>query len=392
MVSSGTESGKTECFLVPILNDLVRARQQQTALTGVRALFLYPLNALINSQRDRLRAWSAPFGGALRFCLYNGETPETVPAHLQRETPEQVQSRQRLRDDPPPILVTNATMLDYMLVRKVDRPIIEASKGQLSWIVLDEAHTYVGSQAAEIALLLRRVMHTFDVRPDQVRFIATSATIGEDKGDELQRFLADLAGVSLDRVRVVRGKRQLPELDPAWEACRTPLPSLDKLESMDATTRFQALASNDRIRWLRQHLKDHAMRVSDISKKLGGKNRSKRLLSTEVIRYLDMATRAEQDGDPLLPLRMHLFHRTQMGLWVCANVSCEGRHKTALDHADWPFGKVFLSRKSHCDVSSCHAPVFELVLCSACGAEYLAATETRSDTGSILSARSYALD
>lgn len=134
------------------------------------------------------------------------------------------------------------------------------------------------------------------------------------------------------------------------------------------------------------------MRVSDISKKLGGKNRSKRLSSTEVIRYLDMATWAEQDGDPLLPLRMHLFHRTQMGLWVCANVSCEGRHKTALDHADWPFGKVFLSRKSHCDVSSCHAPVFELVLCSACGAEYLAATETRSDTGSILSARSYALD
>ena len=74
-------------------------------------------------------------------------------------------------------------MLEYMLVRLEDKPIIDQSKGLLRWIVLDEAHTYQGSRSAEIALLLRRVLHAFDVDPSQVRFVATSATIG-DESDE----------------------------------------------------------------------------------------------------------------------------------------------------------------------------------------------------------------
>ena len=158
VVSSGTGSGKTECFLVPILDALIHQLQHQASLVGVQALLLYPLNALINSQRDRLRAWTAAFRGALRFCLYNGETPEQIPAADQRRQPEEVRSRKSLRESPPPILVTNSTMLEYMLVRQEDRPILDLSQGKLRWIVLDEAHTYVGSHAAEIALLLRRVL------------------------------------------------------------------------------------------------------------------------------------------------------------------------------------------------------------------------------------------
>ncbi len=76
VISSGTGSGKTECFMIPILDRL--ARQSTHAggpLEGVRALFLYPLNALISSQRDRLDAWTRGFGGHVRFCLYNGNTP-----------------------------------------------------------------------------------------------------------------------------------------------------------------------------------------------------------------------------------------------------------------------------------------------------------------------------
>ncbi|MGZ8258819.1 MAG: DEAD/DEAH box helicase, partial [Methylotenera sp.] len=72
LVSSGTGSGKTECFLIPILHDLAAELEQRQGvpLTGVRALFLYPLNALIKSQKDRLVAWAEPFSGKLRFCLY----------------------------------------------------------------------------------------------------------------------------------------------------------------------------------------------------------------------------------------------------------------------------------------------------------------------------------
>ena len=215
LVTSGTGSGKTECFLVPILEDLARERAEDGALTGVRALFLYPLNALINSQRDRLRAWCNGFRNDLPFCLYNGETPETASAHDQRRAGAEQVSRKGLRDRPAPVLVTNSTMLEYMLVRTEDRPILRQSRGKLRWIVLDEAHTYIGSQAAEMALLLRRVLHRFEVNPSDVRFVATSATIGgADASVDLQRFLAEVSGAPSDRVHVVTGERFVPPLPP----------------------------------------------------------------------------------------------------------------------------------------------------------------------------------
>lgn len=126
VVTSGTGSGKTECFMVPILDYLVKQRSKYGRLVGVRALFLYPLNALINNQRNRLRAWTEPFDADIRFCLYNGNTPER-PARsaAQRSAPSEVLDRQSLRSRPPPILVTNSTMLEYMLVRTQDAPILE---------------------------------------------------------------------------------------------------------------------------------------------------------------------------------------------------------------------------------------------------------------------------
>ena len=192
LVTSGTGSGKTECFLVPILDQLARECADRGRLTGVRALFLYPLNALINSQRERLRAWSSAFNGDIRFCLYNGETPETLPAHrLRNVSPAEQCTRQALREDPAPILVTNATMLEYMLVRDADAPIVSRSQGALRWIVLDEAHTCIGSRAAEMALLIRRVLHRFEVDPRDVRFVATSATLGgRDEHEALHRSCA----------------------------------------------------------------------------------------------------------------------------------------------------------------------------------------------------------
>ncbi len=177
VVTSGTGSGKTECFMVPVLSSLAQARATEQELRGVRALFLYPLNALIQSQRERLRAWTGPFDGDIRFCLYNGMTPDEAKAEKYREAPNEVHDRATLRSNPPPILVTNPTMLEYMLVRAQDAPILEQSQGKLEWIVLDEAHNYIGSQAAELALLLRRVLHGFGTDAQRVRFVATSATI-----------------------------------------------------------------------------------------------------------------------------------------------------------------------------------------------------------------------
>jgi ATP-dependent helicase YprA (DUF1998 family) len=214
LISSGTGSGKTECFLVPILDHLARSTQQ-APLIGVEAIILYPLNALIASQEERLRDWAAPFKGKIRFALYNGLLQNEVPADTARRRPETIGDRKTLRAEPPPILVTNVTMLEYMLLRREDAPILTRSQGRLRYIVLDEAHSYIGAQAAEIALLLRRVCIAFGVKPADIRFIATSATIGGSDADaELKRFLADVSGTAAERVSVIRGRQHWPALPP----------------------------------------------------------------------------------------------------------------------------------------------------------------------------------
>ncbi|MBO4793123.1 MAG: DEAD/DEAH box helicase, partial [Deltaproteobacteria bacterium] len=245
VISSGTGSGKTECFMIPILNSLAKqSSKKRKPLEGVRALFLYPLNALISSQRDRLDAWTRGFNGDVRFCLYNGNTPESLPSHDKTHNNE-VLTREELRSSPPPILFTNASMLEYMLVRTEDAPILKKSKGVLEWIVLDEAHCYMGSQAAELALLLRRVQMAFGVQPDTVRFVATSATIGDPEGpagQDLKRFLADVAGVPISQVSLIAGQRMIPDLPPLDEKPA----SLEELEAMlpdesKSPVRYEAL-------------------------------------------------------------------------------------------------------------------------------------------------------
>ena len=364
LVRTGTASGKTEAFLVPILNDLAReAAGKGSPLVGVRALFLYPLNALISSQRDRLVAGTAPFNGRIRFSLYNGNTPERLASSLSINGPE-IRDRFHLRATPPPMLVTNATMLEYMLLRQQDAPIIEQSRGKLRWIVLDEAHTYIGSAAAEIALLLRRVLHTFDVSPEDVRFVATSATIGgegPEAEERLAAFLSDLAGVDRSQIVVVSGHRVAPELPERLSRADVPLPRSSELTGMSPNELGEALASNQIVRGLRDRLCNGAAGLNEVAESLG-------MSLDDGLEFLDHASRASVDGHAVLPLRGHHFIRTQPGLWVCTNPSCRGRASTPLDDPEWPFGKVFFERRVECDC--CKAQVTELVLCRSCGEEY----------------------
>lgn len=378
VVSSGTGSGKTECFLVPILDALTRQSLAEP-LSGVRALFLYPLNALINSQRDRLRGWTQSLGRRVRFCLYNGNTPASVPSDEERRYPQEVLARDSLRDDPPPILVTNSTMLEYMLVRQEDRPIVEKSRGCLRWIVLDEAHTYVGSQAAEVALLLRRVLHAFGVESEQVRFIATSATIGKaddpKSAQQLREYLASIAGIDVERISVITGHREIPELAAADPSAR--LPELDVLAAMTPRARYDALARVPEFRALRKRLTEEPARLAEVAKIVHGDAGDR---GEQALRLLDLARRAVRDESPLLPLRGHIFHRTQRGLWACCSKRCRGREESGLNDDTWPFGKTFIAHREKCDV--CDGLVFEVALCSRCGAEYLSAHHVVKDGAS----------
>ena len=371
LVSSGTGSGKTECFLVPILNDLAKEiRETQAQLSGVRALFLYPLNALIASQRDRMRAWTAEFDGALRFCLYNGETPEQPPpARVQRPWPQEQMSRRALRDSPAPLLVTNATMLEYMLVRADDRPILDASRGTLRWIVLDEAHTYLGSQAAELALLLRRVMHAFEVDPADVRFVFTSATIGDgspEAREALKRFVRDVSGTQEDRIDVIYGERVVPALG-ADEERRVG----EALSDVGASLSIpQALAIRERI------ASDEAS-LTEVAKAIGRDESDRTTLASEIAHLASI--RLDDAEDPrFLPIRAHAFVNTLGGMWACANAECSGR-PLDVSRDQWPFGALLFSARDFC--SSCNHPVFPIAYCNSCGAAHLSANEHADPDG-----------
>jgi superfamily II DNA or RNA helicase len=373
LVSSGTGSGKTECFLVPILDALARESAASSRLVGVRALFLYPLNALIASQRERLAAWTHPFGGALRFCLYNGATPEEVPAHIARNTPEEVCDRKTLRVEPPPILFTNATMLEYMLLRPEDRPILEQSRGTLQWIVLDEAHTYVGSQAAEISLLLRRVLHAFGTERSQVRFIATSATLQSDdsQGEQrLRRFMASLANVSPDRVTIVRGQVRPPTWPHANPDQPTPTAGERAALVPDALSARLA-ASRDVYRMASALLGQRVCTLSELTHaRLDASPAAPSPAQCEeTLSLLDACTEV---APPLLRLRLHMFHRTLPGLWACVFGGCPARPAPAPDLVnDWAFGALFFEARVRCP--HCDSLVLGVALCERCGAHALSA-------------------
>ena len=375
IITSGTGSGKTECFMIPILEDLIRSQAKQKGkLVGVQALFLYPLNALINSQKERLNAWTEPFKGNIRYCLYNGETRnEAIPKD--RETPNEVLSRDKLRQEPPPILMTNATMLEYMLVRQVDAPILNISKnaGSLRWIVLDEAHSYIGSQAAEIALLLRRVVHAFGKKPQDIRFVATSATIAsKDAEKELCQYLADLAGVSLEQIIVVSGSRDFECL----EINNKNQQSLSEIQAIsDENNRYQALA-NHAISSTIRYVLTNSNQPLTLNKLIEHcelylcSSSQKEEKQREILSWLDVMTQTKKDQSiDFLSLRMHLFQNMLHGLWACADKDCN--HKSEyLNHQDWKFGQVYLNHRHKCE---CGAPVYELVSCQDCGEPHLLA-------------------
>lgn len=396
VVTSGTGSGKTECFMVPLLNDLAKQIDNtDEILVGVQAIILYPLNALINSQRERLSAWTRGFEGKLRYALYTGETNESMgskAAHKLKQsescTPELVESREEIRKSPPQILVTNSTILEYMLVRPKDRPILQKSQGKLKWIILDEAHTLVGSQAAEISLLLRRTMLAFGVEPQDVRFVATSATIGDSSQKEateikLKKFLADLAGVSESQVDVVSGERAIPSLKV--EKLQYEVLNPDQLESLNSGELFKKFSNNKRMLELRYQLTQSKPLTITQCAELVLDNEYTGSIADKynVSRLIDLATNAypenNKNDEPFLRIRAHFFHRAQRGLWACVNGHCKHKKGTKLEN-NWPFGMVYLNERKRC-LDGCNAPVYDLTHCIECHEPSLAAMAISDDTG-----------
>ncbi|HEY1914281.1 MAG TPA: DEAD/DEAH box helicase [Streptosporangiaceae bacterium] len=178
LVTTGTGSGKTEAFLIPVLDHCRRARQ--AGHPGVKAVLLYPMNALATDQSLRINdLLNHPALQDVTAGLYIGETPDTAYSRVLTE-------RSEIRSQRPDILITNYKMLDLLLQRGDDLPLWQDA--DLAYVVVDEFHTYDGAQGTDVAMLLRRLAAATDhARPGQplgdICPVATSATLGEG-GDE----------------------------------------------------------------------------------------------------------------------------------------------------------------------------------------------------------------
>jgi len=229
-------------------------------------------------------------------------------------------------------------MLEYMLVRNADVPILEKSKGALRWILLDEAHTLSGSKAAEMALLIRRVVIAFGVDVKNVRFAITSATVGSGNTDVLKTFMAKLCGISTNQIEVIEGRRVN-----------------NKIADKDIPNINDKLTKKN-IKLLRNELINSAsLNQSEIGKILNISNHSEQLKAIDII--------ADQKikGQNLLPVRGHFFTRGIGGVYVCTNANCE-EHKR--DIPSKALGTMYTIAAKKC---KCGYPLLELIACRSCG-------------------------
>ncbi len=217
IVTTGTGSGKTESFLIPVINQLLREKEEGTLGPGVRTLIIYPMNALVNDQIRRLRELLADMEGnpKITFGRFTGETKEKYKEAKEKyEEIEDISinpiseneliSREQMRTNPPNILITNYAMLEYMLLRPGDNIIFSkenASKWQ--YIVFDEAHSYGGAKGIEVASLVKRVKAMLG--RENIKFILTSATLGDEKADSaIVNFAESLCTAKFDSSSIIR--------------------------------------------------------------------------------------------------------------------------------------------------------------------------------------------
>lgn len=201
IIATGTGSGKSFCFGIPVVSTALELKEK--GIRGIKAIFVYPMNALANSQYDDFAERLS--GSGLTIAIYTGDTQNSTSEALKvyreqtgREYPfdSELISREQIKEDPPDILITNYVMLDYILTRAEDKVLFPPESTVLKYLVLDEIHTYTGKKGADAAFLIRRLkQHTKTI--GSLRCIGTSATVqntGAGKNSDILKFAAELFG------------------------------------------------------------------------------------------------------------------------------------------------------------------------------------------------------
>lgn len=349
IITTGTGSGKTESFLFPILNDLLKEVEAGNKEVGIRAIFLYPMNALVNDQIDRVRSILSQCPD-ITYGFFTGETPETVNAKYRQKYGEEngavipdneYLSRKEIRENPPHLLFTNYSMLEYLLIRPNDYAIFETTRlNNWKYVVLDEAHSYSGSLGIELSLLMRRLTGLAPVKP---RFILTSATLGE-KGkseQEIISFAKNLTSVDTFEVRdIIFSKRICMDVSKLeyvvdGEDYET---LLNNVQDIDETGRIVRKYINVEITDVKAALYELLIRDKNVyslysllnegCKSFGKIFRMLDSVITEsaLIALIDLINMAEKDGIGLFDLKYHSFVRPISGAYI----TLDNQHKLTL--------------------------------------------------------------
>ena len=474
LIATGTGSGKTEAFVLPILARILKealtwsppsaplrdgfydvgasvwrhSRRDETREAAIRAIILYPMNALVNDQMSRLRRilalsrspdWQRRHmnGNLIHFGMYTSQTPPTrgpeseykreqLNTYMEQLAEEWESLSDKLRSTgswpalrgpemlcrwdmqaaPPDILVTNYSMLEYMLVRQIESPIFEATRRWLEGsddrvvtLVLDEAHTYTGAKGTEVAHLVRRLKERLGIEPGsgKLRAIATSASIPLGSGSEesdLVKFTSDLFGEPPDSFTPVHvgiadekpsarkadarsfaafGKFHdaFTQSDP-WPGIRTLAQSLELAEPDEnqypQVALYQMLSDNPDLQWIRARTARNATLLSELARECWPMEAEQADRERATAGLLAAGSYAREvplpDTPPILSMRIHAFFRGVPGLWACLNPSCPEIPQAYL--GDRPVGRVYTDPRLWC-TESCGARVLELFSCRKCG-------------------------
>jgi ATP-dependent helicase YprA (DUF1998 family) len=475
-VSTGTGSGKTECFLWPIIYKCFSEALDTPKIfekSSVRTLIIYPMNALVSDQLARFRRimgsddFTEIFTAGTnakripKFGMYTGRTPYSGEAksksskdlaatfmsnylvdsgaqlaeqakqqanidglksinkyparsgadglarfienlekniHMPTAFDAELITRFEMQAFPPDILITNYSMLEYMLMRKREAKIwddtklwLQESKENRLLIVLDEAHMYRGSAGGEIALLLERLFYRLGISREKVQFILTTASMPTDDKASIYSFYNGLTGKDYNDCEFISGKQEeikttfeiktnadilaqvgteqvyeddiAPRIkDFARLVFNQPLANDISGESAQAWL-YDNLPSYQAFARLNELCRDGAKSYSEIQSNIFGIGENSRKALDALLVIVSLAIK---DGNVLFPVRLHMFLRGLQGLYACSNPKCDYAKHTPKEK--FPIGKVVSIQKEKCD---CGGRIYELVNHIKCGALYL---------------------
>lgn len=390
VVATGTGSGKTECFLLPILDHVLK-----NPGPGLRAIMIYPMNALADDQLGRLRLLLAGTP-EVTFGRYTGDTLEDIneekrpkdTIHNERYT------RREIRTNPPHILLTNFAMLEYLLLRPRDSEIF--TDNTLKFVVLDEAHSYSGAQGIEIALLMRRLQQYLLTEGQLLQFILTSATLGDepDAVAKVLKFSEDISGRPFRKENVLKGKTVdefSDDLKPylsrddllaigdasdgfsAWsEALSTPEAICMKLKDAGldcgkpesrsiSRILYDLLCTSERLNKVHEICRKKPTRLIELCEILGLPVNHAGLRGVQWLVTMGAFARRSPDSAPLLPTRFHFFSRGLAGATICLWKDCPGKQ----NHPVSAWSSFYLEDRNVCE--HCESNVLPLSTCVHCG-------------------------